>query len=64
MSPDDLVRQGRHPWFGETEIGEMLKLIHRHNQLHQRDIRKALATGAPLPAESTLSSPPISPGDA
>ena len=64
MSPEDLVRLGRHPWFGETEIGEMLKLIHRHNQLHQRDIRKALAAGAPLPTESTLPPRPSLPGGA
>lgn len=54
LRPDDLSLHGRHPWFGETEIGEMLKLIHRHNQLHQRDIRKVLASGTPLPAESRL----------
>jgi hypothetical protein len=61
MRPEDLTRQGRHPWFGETEIGEMLKLIHRHNQLHQRDIRKALAAGMPLASESSL---PPNPSDA
>lgn len=54
MQPGDLARIGRHPWFGETQIGDMLKLIYRHNQLHQRDIRKALSTGTPLPAESSL----------
>ena len=57
LRPEDLSRRGRHPWFGETEIGDMLKLIHRHNQLHQRDIRKVLATGTPLPAESRLVPP-------
>jgi hypothetical protein len=54
LRPEDLTQRGRHPWFGETTIGEMLKLIHRHNQLHQRDIRKVLASGSPLPAESSL----------
>jgi hypothetical protein len=54
LQPEDLTQRGRHPWFGETEIGEMLQLIHRHNQLHQRDIRKVLASGVPLPAESSL----------
>lgn len=57
LRPEDLARRGRHPWFGETEIGDMLKLIHRHNQLHQRDIRKVLSTGMPLPAESRIAPP-------
>jgi len=54
LRPEALIQRGRHPWFGETTIGDMLKLIHRHNQLHQRDIRKALASGSPLPVESSL----------
>ncbi len=27
----------------------MLKLIYRHNMIHLRDLRKALATGDPVP---------------
>ena len=43
MSDVDLEKQGRHPWLGVAPVGDMLKLIYRHNQIHQRDIRKALA---------------------
>jgi hypothetical protein len=42
MSDDDLATEGRHPWLGITPVEEMIKLIYRHNQIHQRDIRKAL----------------------
>jgi hypothetical protein len=38
----DLVREGRHPWLGMTSIEDMIKLIYRHTQIHQRDIRKTL----------------------
>jgi hypothetical protein len=27
----------------------MLKLVYRHNMLHERDVRKALETGQPVP---------------
>jgi hypothetical protein len=64
LRPEDLILSGRHPWFGEIAIGEMLKLIHRHNQLHQRDIRKVLASGSPLPAESSLPPRDGAPGGA
>ena len=43
MSDDDLEKRGRHPWFGITTVEEMIKLMYRHNQIHQRDIRKVLA---------------------
>ena len=42
MSDDDLSVEGRHPWLGIAPVGEMIKLIYRHNQIHQRDIRKIL----------------------
>ena len=64
LRPEDLIQRGRHPWFGEIAIGEMLKLIHRHNQLHQRDIRRVLASGSPLPAESSLPPRDGAPGGA
>lgn len=51
LDPEDLERTGRHPWFGETELRKMLKLVYRHNMIHLRDIRKALAEHAPLPHE-------------
>jgi hypothetical protein len=43
MSQADLARQGRHPFLGKTELVEVIKLLYRHNQIHQRDIRKHLA---------------------
>jgi len=43
MSDADLEKQGRHPWFGIAPVGDMIKLMYRHNQIHQRDIRKAIA---------------------
>ena len=44
MSDDDLATEGRHPWLGVAPVEEMIKLIYRHNQIHQRDIRKVLAS--------------------
>jgi len=49
MSEADFDRIGRHPWFGRVPLENMLKLIYRHNMLHERDIRKALETGQPVP---------------
>lgn len=49
LSSQDLDRRGYHPWFGDTDLGFMLKLTYRHPMLHVRDIRQALQTGAPLP---------------
>ncbi len=43
MTPDDLQRRGRHPFLGDASLEEMIKLIYRHNQLHLRDIRRAMA---------------------
>jgi hypothetical protein len=45
LSQDDLAITGRHPWLGETTIAEILKMMYRHNQIHQRDIRRTLASG-------------------
>ena len=43
MSQANLALQGRHPFLGMTELVEIIKLLYRHNQIHQRDIRKHLA---------------------
>ena len=37
-----LQAQGRHPYLGITRIEEIIKLLYRHNQIHQRDIRRLL----------------------
>jgi uncharacterized protein (TIGR03083 family) len=49
MADSDFDRIGRHPWFGRVPLEQMLKLIYRHNMLHERDIRKTLETGQPVP---------------
>ena len=40
LSEADLQKTGRHPFVGPTTVGEMIKMIDRHNQIHQRDMRK------------------------
>jgi uncharacterized protein (TIGR03083 family) len=49
MSDGDFDRVGRHPWFGRVPLENMLKLVYRHNMLHERDVRRALETGQPVP---------------
>jgi hypothetical protein len=44
-SDEDLTQRGRHPFLGNAEVSEMVKLMYRHTQLHQRDIRKRLKKG-------------------
>lgn len=46
MENEDLLKVGRHPFLGEAPLEDMIKLLYRHNQLHQRDIRRALADPA------------------
>lgn len=40
LSQGDLVKEGRHPFMGQVQLGEMIKMIYLHNQLHLRDCRK------------------------
>ncbi len=42
LSPEDLQTVGRHPFLGDAPVEDMLKLMYRHIQIHQRDIRKML----------------------
>lgn len=42
LGDSELERQGRHPYLGMTTLREMIKMIYIHNQLHYRDIRRAL----------------------
>ena len=39
---DDLQRPGRHPFLGVAPLTEIIKIIYRHNQIHQREIRLGL----------------------
>ncbi len=42
LSDLDLEKQGKHPFLGMTSIREMIKMLYLHNQLHYRDLRKAM----------------------
>ena len=42
LSESDLEIQGRHPFLGLTTIREMVKMLYIHNQIHYRDMKKAL----------------------
>jgi hypothetical protein len=57
MADADFDRVGRHPWFGRVPMEQMLKLVYRHNMLHERDVRRALETGQPLPPDAPQ--PPV-----
>lgn len=56
MDEADFDRTGYHPWFGDSLLENMLKLIYRHNMMHQRDIGRAVEAGRPVPHVSA--SPP------
>ncbi len=43
LDQPDLERIGRHPFLGLSPLVDIIKLIYRHNQIHQREIRKALS---------------------
>jgi hypothetical protein len=49
MTDADLDRAVYHPWFGQSDMRSMLKLIYRHHLIHLRDARAALETGQPVP---------------
>ena len=42
LQESDLEITGRHPFLGPTTIREMIKMLYLHNQLHYRDLKKAL----------------------
>ena len=42
LKDEDLEIKGRHPFLGETVIREMVKMLYLHNQIHYRDLKKAL----------------------
>ena len=42
LEPADLDKQGKHPFIGMTTIGEMIKMLYLHNQMHYRDMKKVL----------------------
>ena len=42
LDESDLEKAGRHPFLGMTTLREMIKMLYLHNQIHYRDMRKAL----------------------
>lgn len=42
LSVEDLSLEGRHPFLGIAPLEEMIKLMYRHTQLHQRDVRRLM----------------------
>jgi hypothetical protein len=40
LSDEDLGKEGRHPFLGQVQLVEMIKMIYVHNQIHFRDFRK------------------------
>lgn len=46
LTEDDLQRIGRHPFLGPASVLDIIKLIYRHNQIHQRDLRRTLDAAA------------------
>lgn len=42
LKDEELEIQGRHPFLGETVIREMVKMLYLHNQLHYRDVKRAI----------------------
>jgi hypothetical protein len=42
FSAAELEKKGRHPFLGLARVEDIIKLMYRHNQIHQRDIRRQL----------------------
>jgi len=45
LPESDLQKTGRHPFLGVTTLGEMIKMVYRHNQIHLRELRQVSALG-------------------
>ena len=42
LKESELDITGRHPFLGQTQIREMIKMLYLHNQMHYRDMKKVL----------------------
>jgi hypothetical protein len=42
LQESDLDIAGRHPFIGQTQLREMLKMLYIHNLTHYRDMKKVL----------------------
>lgn len=40
LAEEDLAKEGRHPFLGQVQLIEMIKMLYLHNQIHFRDFRK------------------------
>ena len=40
LAQEELVKEGRHPFLGQVQLVEMIKMLYLHNQMHFRDFRK------------------------
>jgi hypothetical protein len=47
MQPAQMDLRGNHPTLGESSLEDMIRLIHHHNNLHLRDVRRALRAAGP-----------------
>lgn len=44
VNDEELSLKGNHPSMGEVTLGDMVKMINLHNQMHLRDVRISLGT--------------------
>ena len=44
VSDEELSLKGNHPSMGEVTLGDMVKMINLHNQMHLRDVKNSLDT--------------------
>lgn len=42
LTSDDLEKTGNHPYFGKTKLKRLLKFLYTHNNMHMRDVRRAM----------------------
>jgi hypothetical protein len=42
LTGDELELEGRHPFLHQVSLMEMIKMVYLHNQIHIRDVRKAI----------------------
>lgn len=47
LSDAQLALRGRHPAMGETALGDMLKMVYLHNNMHLKDIKRAQESQTP-----------------
>jgi hypothetical protein len=40
LSEEELEIEGRHPFLGQVQLIEMIKMLYLHNQIHFRDFRR------------------------